>query len=255
MASLSQYAPVIPSAEPFLYLGDETGILLVHGFTGAPKEMRSMGEYLAAKGKTVLGIRLPGHATQPADMKHQRWTDWLQAVEDGYHLLHSAGRQVFIMGLSMGGILTLTAAARLPISGAVAISTPYALPDDPRLKFVKVLAPLMPSVPKGPNDWHDHEMEKVHVDYPSYPTISFVQLLSLLQVMRESLPQVRVPVLLVHSRQDGGVAPENMTKIYAQLGTADKSMLWVEQSGHVVTRDLEREKVFEAALAFVDQHR
>jgi carboxylesterase len=71
--------------------------------------------------------------------------------------------------------------------------------------------------------------------------------------MRQSLPKVSVPVLLIHSRADGGVPPENMQRIYDALGSTDKSMLWLENSGHVVTRDQEREKVFEAALAFVNR--
>jgi carboxylesterase len=242
----------MPTAEPFLFTGDQTGILLVHGFTGAPKEMRTMGEYLADHGKTVLGIRLPGHATQAGDMAHKHWVDWLQAVEDGYHLLHSAGRSVFIMGLSMGGILALTAAARLPLRGVVAMSTLYAL-KDPRLPYAQHLARVMPTVSKGSSDWHDRAMEHEHVDYPSYPTRSIVELRDLLVVMRQSLPKVSVPVLLIHSRADGGVPPENMQRIYNALGSSDKSMLWLENSGHVVTRDQEREKVFEAALAFVER--
>jgi carboxylesterase len=96
-------------------------------------------------------------------------------------------------------------------------------------------------------------MAAEHVDYPDYPIRSFAELRDLLVVMREALPRVTVPVLLVHSRQDGGVPPENMQKIYDALGTQDKSMLMVEQSGHVVTRDLERERIFEAALAFVNR--
>jgi carboxylesterase len=242
---------IIPTAEPFFFPGDEVGILLVHGFTGTPKEMLTMGEFLAAQGHTVLGIRLPGHATQPQDMLRMRWVDWLYAVEDGYHLLNSAGRKVFIMGLSMGGILTLTAAARLPVEGAVAMSTPFNLPADPRMAYVKYLALVKPYVPKGPSDWHDPIMAQEHVDYPEYPTRCIAELRDLIEVMRQSLPQIQAPVLLVHSRGDGGVPPENMTQIYEKLGSEDKSMVWLEQSGHVVTRDLEREKVFEAALAFV----
>ena len=248
---MTAYHPVIPTAEPFLFLGDPIGILLVHGFTGAPKEMRTMGEYFAAQGHTVLGIRLPGHATHPQDLPRLRWTDWLQAVEDGYHLLHSAGRQVFIMGLSMGGLLTLTAAARLPIAGAVAMSTPYRLPADPRLPYAKYLAWLMPSAPKGPNDWQDAAMAQDHVEYPQYPTRGIAELRDLAAEMRQSLPQVRCPVLLAQSRADGSVSPENMQQIYDALGTSDKTMLWLEKSGHVVTRDLERQAVFEAAEAFV----
>ena len=253
MAKTAVYSPVIPTAEPFLFLGDDVGILLVHGFTGTPKEMRTMGEFFAGKGKTVLGVRLPGHATQPEDISGKRWQDWVQAVEDGYHMLRCAGRQVFVMGLSMGGILTLVTAARLPVKGAVAMSTPYILSEDPRLNYAEYLAPVMPEVPKGPPDWHDQAMAQVHVEYPKFPTRGLAEVRDLLKVMRAGLPEIRVPVLLVHSQNDGSVPPSNAQRIYAELGTQDKSLLMVEDSGHIVTRDQEREKVFEAALAFVNR--
>ena len=62
---------IIPTAEPFFLPGQpgKPGCLLIHGFTGAPKEMRWMGEYLSREaGFPCLGVRLAGHATQPADM-------------------------------------------------------------------------------------------------------------------------------------------------------------------------------------------
>ena len=60
----------IPTAEPFFFPGEKsTGVLLTHGFTGAPKEMRWMGEYLNREhGYPCLGVRLAGHATRPEDM-------------------------------------------------------------------------------------------------------------------------------------------------------------------------------------------
>jgi carboxylesterase len=196
------YAPTIPSAEPFLFLGDEIGILLVHGFTGTPKEMRTLGEYLAAQGHTVLGIRLPGHATQPADLPHMCWMDWLHAVEDGYHFLHSAGRKVFIMGLSMGGILTLTAASRLEVKGAVAMSTPYSLPDDPRA--VSNICPFVPLVPKAPAiGWHGTGACRL----PAYREGSLS--CAICGGNTASLQKITAGAAM-HSRADGGVLPENM---------------------------------------------
>jgi carboxylesterase len=69
--------------------------------------------------------------------------------------------------------------------------------------------------------------------------------------MRQSLAHIRCPVLLAHARADGSVAPESMEMIYAELGTSDKSMFWLEKSGHVVTRDQERQSLFEAAENFI----
>ncbi len=45
----------------------KTGCLLLHGFTGTPKEMRMLGDSLASDGHTVLAPRLFGHATDPED--------------------------------------------------------------------------------------------------------------------------------------------------------------------------------------------
>ncbi len=241
----------IPGAEPFFFPGGKTGCLLIHGFTGTPKEMRWMGEYLAEQGHTVLGIRLAGHATQPADLLRTQWHDWLACVEDGLNLLRTCTEQQFLIGLSMGGVLTLLSAARYSVAGAIAISTPYDLPPDPRLRYIRLLRHLVREVDKGPSDWHNLSAAKVHIDYPSYPTLAIAELRDLLAEMRAALPLIKAPVLLVHSRQDQAVSPENMLHIYEILSTQNKEMLWVEDSGHVVTCEPERMQVFKTAQQFI----
>ena len=123
---------IIPTAEPFFFLGDPSkpACLLIHGFTGAPKEMRLMGEYLHQQGFTCLGVRLAGHATHPEDMIRSHYTDWMTSVEDGYHLLRGFADNIFLAGLSMGGILSLLMSTRLDIRGVIAMSTPQRLPSD-----------------------------------------------------------------------------------------------------------------------------
>ncbi len=125
-------AMIIPTAEPFFFPGKpgQPGCLLIHGFTGAPKEMRWMGEYLSQQGFPSLGVRLAGHATRPEDMIRSRYTDWMASVEDGYHLLRGVTDRVYLMGLSMGGILSLLMSTKLDVAGVVAMSTPYRLPKD-----------------------------------------------------------------------------------------------------------------------------
>jgi len=246
---------ILPTAEPFFLPGDDTGCLLVHGFTGTPKEMRWLGEYLSAAGHTVLGVRLAGHATQPEDMLRTRWQDWLASVEDGFNILSGCTRRIFVLGLSMGGVLGLLAAARYPVAGVVAMSTPYQMPRDWRLRYLRVLSLVQPRVTKGGSDWRNPDAAKDHVDYPFYPTLALRQLSSALPVMRAALPSIRVPVLLAQSREDQTVAPFNVERIYSALGSSDKQIVWVENSGHVIIREPEREKVFDAALQFIHRVR
>ena len=70
--------------EPFLYRGNrQVGCLLLHGWTSAPQEMDDLGKHLSGHGYTALGLRLPGHATNPGDLNRMRWWDWIAAVDDG----------------------------------------------------------------------------------------------------------------------------------------------------------------------------
>lgn len=248
---------IIPTAEPFFLPTDnrKLGCLLTHGFTGAPKEMRWMGEYLHEKGYTCLGVRLAGHATRPEDMIRSRYTDWLASIEDGCHLLRGSVDRVLLVGLSMGGALSLLSAARLDVAGAAVMSTPYALPSDPRMRYLKLLSLFMPYMPKTKlppgSGWFDREAWKAQVSYPQNPVRSIAELNALLAEMRAALPQVKAPTLLIHSKDDTYVLPENMERIYADLGASDKTKVYITGSGHVVPRDAARLQAFELVLDFI----
>jgi len=249
---------IIPTAEPFFFLGDRSkpACLLIHGFTGTPKEMRWMGEYLHQQGYTCLGVRLAGHATSPEDMRASHWTDWTASVEDAYSLLTGITDHIYFMGLSMGGVLSLLMSTRLKVKGIVAISTPYKLADDPRLKYVELIGKFMSYMPKSKelpgSGWFDEDAWKDHVSYPQNPVRSIGELDKLLGVMREALPRVNVPVLLIHSKDDRYVLPKNMEQIdMALVNVSEKKKLLVTGSGHVVTRDAARQQVFEAAVEFI----
>lgn len=217
-----------------------------------------MGEFLHRHGYTCLGIRLAGHATDPGDMIRSNWTDWAASVEDGYSLLRSLSANIFLIGLSMGGALSLLMSTRLDVMGVVAMSTPHKLPDDRRLRHIDWIAKMIPYMPKSNEEpgssWFDQDAWRDHISYPENPVRSIGQLNQLLGVMRTALPNLRVPVLLMHSKDDTYVLPENMELIYADLVNAsDKKKLYVTGSGHVVPRDAARQQVFQSALEFIQR--
>ena len=252
---------IIATAEPYFLPSSgenaKTGCLVTHGFTGTPKEMRWLGEYLNRQGYTVCGMRMAGHATRPEDMVRARWQDWLLSVEDGINLLRSCTDQVCLLGLSMGGVLSLTAAARFPVKGVVAMSTPYDLPS---LSFPLWTARLMshfkPNIAKGKvpgSGWFDPAAHAQHVAYPVNPVRSALELKLLIEEMHAALPKVYVPVLLIHSRDDDYVMKDSMEQIFNRLGSSNKQMLWVEGGGHVITEEPTHDAVFKATADFVHQ--
>jgi carboxylesterase len=248
---------ILKGGEPFYFPGDEVGCLITHGFTATPQEVRNLGEYLAAQGRTVLGVRLFGHATDVRDMPRARWWDWVASIEDGYQLLKDSCSKIILLGFSTGGAISLYLAHTLSIIGVVVMSTPHELPSDPRIRLlrpiIRVVSLFYPFNPKGPPDFFDPEAGKTRVQYHHYPLRSVPELDTLFQKMREVLPLLQVPVLFIHSKNDKFIPPEHMDANFDLLGSKDKHKILIEGSNHIITCDAAREQVFNAANDFVNR--
>jgi esterase/lipase len=137
------------------------------------------------------------------------------------------------------------------------MSTPYHIPYDYPGWMMKLISKVIPFQPKSNEEpgasWFDKEAYAAHFSYPHNPVRSAAELLRLVTEMRQALPKINVPVLLIHSKNDTYVLPENVEHIYADLGTSDKTKLYVTEAGHVVTRDAAKGQVFEAAKDFIQR--
>lgn len=238
---------IIPGAEPFFISGGAVGCLLLHGFTATPNEVRGLGTHLGEQGYTVLGPRLAHHGSRPADMRRSRWHDWYLSALDGWHLLSQQCRQVVVAGMSMGGVAALLLASRQSVAAVMTMATPITMPPDPRLRILRFYARIRPYLPKP--HWDKSQRAS---RYAVTPTRALYELQEYLTMVEEALPQVTVPVLLIHSHADLTVTPDNMDRIYEALGSAHKERVWLEDAQHVLTEDPQhREEVFERVAEFV----
>ena len=98
---------IIEGAEPFLLRGNKIGVLLIHGFTGSPAELLPLGIFLNHEGFTVLAVRLAGHGTSERDLLRTNCGDWFNSVLDGYAMLKNFCDKIFVIGHSMGALLSL----------------------------------------------------------------------------------------------------------------------------------------------------
>jgi carboxylesterase len=236
----------MPGAEPFLFPGNRTGVLLIHGFTGSPAAMRGLGEYLNQnQGFTTLGIRLPGHGTQVDDLRRPAWRDWLTTVEDGLNLLRGMCDQVYVAGISMGGVLTLIAANRYQVQGVAALSTPYGLTGDWRVRFMRPLSLFVPKFKKPAAVGN-----RAETSYAYFVPHAIAEAAELAKLMQENLTKINIPVLLIQSRGDKVIEPNALDLISGQLHRLHPETLWLEKSGHIITLDQEREIVYRKVADF-----
>jgi carboxylesterase len=233
--------------------GGPVGILLIHGFTGAPPEMRLVGECLQERGLTVSGPRLPGHGTRLDDLNRRRWQEWTDHVDEALAELENYCEKVFAAGLSMGALLALHLAARRPELAGVAAYSPAIIPADWRSKLAPILKHLIRQVAKGPDDLHDPRARERIWSYDAWPGRGAHELMKLAGEVKRLLPQVRCPALVMYSTADKSIHPNSAPYTYERLGSKDKQLLILHHSGHVITVDGEWEQVADRTYQFIEE--
>lgn len=234
---------------PFSHRGGKTGILLVHGFTGSPGELRPFGEFFAKRGYSVEIPVLEGHCRTPETLNRTRYVDWVQSAYNSYNDLMWRAQRVFAIGHSMGGLIALYLASRYKVAGVVSNCTPIFL-QDWRARIAPVVGLVRP-VHRG-GEGHPQEIDQYCGGYPETPLRAVGGFNRLLRIVRDDLSTVRVPVLVQQARLDETVRPESARYIHDHLGSEYKQLKWYERSGHMLPVDVDREAVWEDALKFVD---
>ncbi|HWR37910.1 MAG TPA: alpha/beta fold hydrolase [Patescibacteria group bacterium] len=237
-------------AETFFLPGSRPdGVLLVHGFTGSPSEMRLIGEYLNRAGYPVLAPRLAGHGTTVEEMARTDWRHWYASVVDGYRVLSGHCRQIHLVGLSMGGLLALKLGRELPVSRVACLSAPVYI-NDSRLRFLPFYRLFRSYAPKRRRVLPGVDPRYL-VHYDRTPLRCVASLLDLIRDVTRLLPKFSAPLLVVQSQGEHTVKPESAQYIYDQAGSQEKELCWLQKSGHLITLDTERETVFTRVLEFL----
>jgi carboxylesterase len=254
-------------AEPFFMRGGDVGCLCLHGLAASPAEVRWLGDYLAGRNLTVYGVRIAGHGTDPTDLRHVRWQEWYASALDGYHVLRSQCTQVYIAGLSMGGLLGLTLAANVRVDGMIALAAPVKFETPPvfsmgRLRsMARYLKHVMPYYDGSdtsdlPQRIVAEQVERGEpalgrVRYDQWATRSIEALNNLMHVTDSQLSNVTAPTLLVYSEADPSVPYFNLQYVAERLGSAVIETHTLKQSGHILTQDREKDTVFQLTGDFI----
>ncbi|MEF9438383.1 MAG: alpha/beta fold hydrolase, partial [Candidatus Mariimomonas ferrooxydans] len=114
---------IILGAEPFCFNGKNgDAVLLIHGYTSTPRDLRALGSVIHNAGYTASGILLPGHGTKPTDLDNIKWQTWFSSVQDEYLRLSRQHEHVHAIGFSMGGTLAMHLATHFRVEKLVLLS-------------------------------------------------------------------------------------------------------------------------------------
>jgi carboxylesterase len=247
-----------PDTSEFFFPGSQASVLLIHGLSGTPYEMRHLGERLSAAGLRCLGVRLAGHGQSPQELGATNHHNWYQSVVQGCERLREFGDPIVVVGQSAGAVLAarLAIEQRAAVSAVVLLAPAFFLPRWQRLALFLVgqAGPWASRIylHSAGADIHDAAARQIHPRMELMPLGAALSLSQLAAQVRPRLSRLVQPVLLIHSRGDH-VCPfaQNVDLVMGSVGTRNKRLVALSESYHIVSVDTEKERVALEVLDFV----
>ncbi len=250
----------------------KAAVLLFHGLTGSPYELKKYGQFLYKNGYDVFAECLPGHGEKFEEIYTVKYTDWLDFGYNRFSELKKKYEQVFVSGLCLGAVLALGIAEKYPkeIDGIISLSTTLFL-DGWRLPWYKFLIPLALSTimrfyynypecePHGIKNLKTRAvvkklLAKGDVGMNDFPMTGIYELLKLSSIVRKNISQVICPIIFIHSKEDDLTSVKSANVPFNGVSSKDKEKIILYDSYHMVLYDNEKEFVFNKALEFLDNH-
>lgn len=236
--------------DSFIWENGPIGVLLLHGLTATTAEVRILARELYDRGYTVMGPLLPGHGTQPEELNKVSWEDWAWTAEASYQHLATLCPTVFVGGESTGAALALhLASAHEEIAGVLcyAPAIKLAMPLYRKIQLY-ASAPFVEFIPKATTDKNPYWQ-----GYKVNPLRAVQELITLGRVVQQNLSKIRQPTLVVQGRHDETIAPDAGQIILDNISSDLKEMIWLEESGHIILLEEERDKIARLTLRFMAQ--
>ena len=239
-------APFDLTPSPTPGSGSRRSVLLLHGFTGTPYEMRFLGEALARRGLRAVGPLLRGHGGAASDLEPTTHRDWVAGAEEILAKLRRESDRVAVVGLSLGGLVALELARRNPdVAALVCLAVPLWLPGATALGIRALsLLTILRRLPKlGGSDIRDARVKQSFPSGSALPLAPLRSLLELQRIVRANAAGVSQPTLIMHADADHVAPPRCALELYEHLPSKDKRLVRLTESYHIITVDVERDVV------------
>jgi len=247
-------------------------VLLVHGMTGAPGEMKFLAKRLHRRGFTVAAPLLAGHGLDEANLLRTTWRDWLGSVRDAYRALQRDHDEVHVAGICVGGALGLALAAEdASVAGAAVYSMTYRYDGWNMKRWYSAIAPFaepfaglpmvrrMSFVEPYPFGLKDERLRDgmaatqgavIPGALDRVPLGAMAEMHRLSAHLDKVARRIRQPTLILHAQDDDMSHPRNAYRLKESLGGGRVALHLLDDCYHMIHVDRQRDLVGDLTADF-----
>lgn len=247
-----------------------TVLLLVHGLGGHSARWESFANFFLKRGVSSCAIELRGFGETSGLRGHidsfKTYFNDLKHLRD-IAIQENPSKKIFLVGESLGGVISFLFAHRYPkcLSGLILISPAFKSKLKHSLKdYVRMLSPLIYNPKKQFEIGFDSKMctrdpywqGQLDNDLRETRLASSKYIFKLLCAQvnaRYIVKKLKTPILFLLSGTDKLVNKKTSRAIFNHLAQKDKSIIEYKNMHHALSIDLEREKVFEDIIKWIEE--
>lgn len=197
------------------------GILLTHGLTDSPYQMRHLATFFQRMGFRVMVPLLPGHGTQPGDLLNVRWKEWRKAVNFGASRLAEEVDELYLGGLSAGAALSVLQSAKDKRVCGLFLFSP-ALEIDLRARWANLHRFYSRWVPK--EAWINVMQDRDKYKYESFCKNAAAQMFALTRALPRA--GLNIPLFVAASADDVTVSASATLGFMERARHAGNRLVW-----------------------------
>lgn len=238
-------------------------LIYLHGFSASRREISPVNEKTArALRANLFFTRLTGHGQTGKELGSASLNDWKNDAREALEIGHQLGKNVIVVGTSMGATLAVwLALQKKPLDTLILLSPNFALKDKRSQLFLWpwgiTFAKLFIGAHLSNTAHSDLEKEIWTLEYPLDAVMPMVLLLQ--EMKQTDVSQISTPTLFLFTHSDERVDLNQTKSVYEKWGTAHKKLVEVQSNHHVLAGDAmspqTSERVVQEIIGFIQSRR
>jgi carboxylesterase len=256
------------SVKAIIHHGGTHAVLLLHGLSSSPLEMRFLARALSREGFAAVAPVLDGYT---AGRPEQTMETWLASAIREFDALKEKYKTVSVCGVSIGAALSLALIKERPSAQAIvllSITLDYDGWAIPWYRFLLGFAYYTPmrhrwryreGNPYGLRNealrikvaraMLNNDLSEIGPSTISLPALHEASRLA--KRVRKVVPEIRTDCLIIHAIDDETASPRNARFIDSHVGASFTRTIYLDDSYHMITSDNEREIVAREVAVFL----
>jgi acylglycerol lipase len=259
------YQSWLPESEP------KAALLIVHGLAEHSGRYGNVVDHFVPLGYAVYGIDHLGHGKSDGERVYvKRFDDYTNTLKVYFDKIRGSqpGRPIFLVGHSMGGLISAMYLLdhQAELAGAVLSGPAVKIPNDVTLATIfvgKILSALIPKFGLLALDATGVSRDSSVVQaYVSDPLVHrgkmtarlAAEMLQAMQTVSGQAARITLPILILQGSADRLVDPAGAQMLYGAVSSADKEIKIYDGFYHEVFNEPEHDKVLQDVEIWLEAH-